>query len=217
MTLKKLIRNRGTIMIQLQFKHFGLPVLLCSSVLMSACDHKQDTVSQSDKIQLEDKVMQELITEPVKTFPQTPDDQHDIALLTDFDKRFSEMSDEMEDELVKMEDQGSLTDEFAHNRKRDNIYSALTMLKELDLKTEQGRYIQGLMAEYWQNQAKFYDENKDEKVEPIKNSADQVKGLGEFLHAQEQLEHWQSQYPDRNKAATKKAEAAKSETTESGY
>ncbi len=148
-------------MIKLQLKHCGLPVLLCSSVLMSACDRKPDTVSQGDKIQLEDKVMQELITEPVKTFPQTPDDQHDIALLTDFDQRFSQMSDEMEDELVKMEDQGTLTDEFAYNRKRDNIYSALTMLKELDLKTEQGRYIQGLMAEYWQNQAKFYDENKE--------------------------------------------------------
>jgi len=204
-------------MIKLQLKHCGLPVLLCSSVLMSACDRKPDTVSQGDKIELEDKVMQELITEPVKKFKKTPEDQHDIALLTDFDQRFSQMSDEMEDELVKMEDQGSLTDEFAHNRKRDNIYSALTMLKELDLKTEQGRYIQGLMAEYWQNQAKFYDENKDEKVEPIKNSADQVKGLGEFLHAQEQLEHWQSQYPDGNKAETKKAEAAKSESTLSGY
>lgn len=204
-------------MIKLQLKHCGLPVLLCSSVLMSACDRKPDTVSQSDKIQLEDKVMQELITEPVKTFPQTPDDQHDIALLTDFDQRFSQMSDEMEDELLKMEDQGTLTDEFAYNRKRDNIYSALTMLKELDLKTEQGRYIQGLMAEYWQNQAKFYDENKEKKAEPIKNSADQTKGLGEFLHAQEQLEHWQSQYPDMNQAQAKKAEAAKSETTESGY
>ncbi|MGE4315431.1 hypothetical protein [Acinetobacter sp.] len=204
-------------MIKLQLKHCGLPVLLCSSVLMSACDRKPDTVSQSDKIQLEDKVMQELITEPVKTFPQTPDDQHDIALLTDFDQRFSQMSDEMEDELLKMEDQGTLTDEFAYNRKRDNIYSALTMLKALDLKTEQGRYIQGLMAEYWQNQAKFYDENKEKTAEPIKNSADQTKGLGEFLHAQEQLEHWQSQYPDMNQAQAKKAEAAKSETTESGY
>ena len=204
-------------MIKFQLKHCGLPVLLCSSVLMSACERKPDTVSQSDKIQLEDKVMQELITEPVKTFPQTPDDQHDIALLTDFDQRFSQMSDEMEDELLKMEDQGTLTDEFAYNRKRDNIYSALTMLKELDLKTEQGRYIQGLMAEYWQNQAKFYDENKEKTAEPIKNSADQTKGLGEFLHAQEQLEHWQSQYPDMNKAETKKAEVAKSETTESSY
>lgn len=204
-------------MIKFQLKHCGLPVLLCSSVLMSACERKPDTVSQSDKIQLEDKVMQELITEPVKTFPQTPDDQHDIALLTDFDQRFSQMSDEMEDELLKMEDQGTLTDEFAYNRKRDNIYSALTMLKELDLKTEQGRYIQGLMAEYWQNQAKFYDENKEKTAEPIKNSADQTKGLGEFLHAQEQLEHWQSQYPDMNQAQAKKAEAAKSETTESSY
>lgn len=192
-------------MIKLQLKHCGLPVLLCSSVLMSACDRKPDTVSQSDKIQLEDKVMQELITEPVKTFPQTPDDQHDIALLTDFDQRFSQMSDEMEDELLKMEDQGTLTDEFAYNRKRDNIYSALTMLKALDLKTEQGRYIQGLMAEYWQNQAKFYDENKEKTAEPIKNSADQTKGLGEFLHAQEQLEHWQSQYPDMNQAQAKKS------------
>ena len=204
-------------MIKFQLKHCGLPVLLCSSVLMSACERKPDTVSQSDKIQLEDKVMQELITEPVKTFPQTPDDQHDIALLTDFDQRFSQMSDEMEDELLKMEDQGTLTDEFAYNRKRDNIYSALTMLKELDLKTEQGRYIQGLMAEYWQNQAKFYDENKEKTAEPIKNSADQTKGLGEFLHAQEQLEHWQSQYPDMIQAQAKKAEAAKSETTESSY
>jgi len=41
--------------------------------------------------------------------------------------------------------------------------------------------------------------------------------LGEFLHAQEQLEHWQSQYPDMKQAETKKAEVAKSGTTESGY
>lgn len=204
-------------MIKLQLKHFGLPVLLCSSVLLSACDRHQDTVSQDDKIQPEDKVMQELVTEPVKEFKKTPDDPHDIALLTDFDQRFTQMSDQMEDELVKMEEQGSLTDEFAHNRKRDNIRSALYMLKELDLKTEQGRYIQGLMAGYWQAQAKLYDEHKDKKAEPIKNSADQVKDLGEFLHAQEQLEHWQSQYPQMNKAETKKAEVAKSETTQSSY
>ncbi|OTG76251.1 hypothetical protein B9T26_03840 [Acinetobacter sp. ANC 4169] len=204
-------------MIKLQLKHFGLPVLLCSSVLLSACDRHQDTASQNDKIQPEDKVMQELVTEPVKEFKKTPDDQHDIALLTDFDQRFTQMSDQMEDELVKMEEQGSLTDEFAHNRKRDNIRSALYMLKELDLKTEQGRYIQGLMAGYWQAQAKLYDQHKDKKAEPIKNSADQVKDLGEFLHAQEQLEHWQSQYPQMNQAETKKAEVAKSETTLSGY
>ena len=91
--------------------------------------------------------MQELITEPVKAFEKTPDDPHDIAMLTDFDTRFTQMSDEMEDELVKMQENGSLTEEFAYNRKRDNIQSALNMLKQLNLKTQQGRYIQGLMAE----------------------------------------------------------------------
>ena len=204
-------------MMQRQFKHFALPVLLCSSVLMTACNDRDGTPSPNDKVQSEDKVMQELITEPVKAFEKTPDDPHDIAMLTDFDTRFTQMSDEMEDELVKMQENGSLTKEFAYNRKRDNIQSALNMLKQLDLKTEQGRYIQGLMAEYWQAQAKLYDEYKDKKAEPIKNSADQTKGLGEFLHAQEQLEHWQSQYPDMNQAETKKAEVAKSGITESGY
>ncbi len=203
-------------MIKLQLKHCGLPVLLCSSVLMSACNDHEPTPSPNDKVQSEDKVMQELISEPVKEFKKTVEDQHDIALLIDFDTRFSQMSDEMEDELVNMQDQGTLTDEFAYNRKRDHIQSALNMLKQLDLKTGQGRYIQGLMAEYWQNQAKLYDEHKDKKAEPIKNSADQVQGLGKFLHAQEQLEHWQSQYPDMKQAETKKAEVTPSGTTESG-
>ena len=195
---------------KLQLKQLGLPVLLCSSVFLTACDNSKNAATQNDKIQPEDKVMQELITEPVKAFEKTPDDQHDIALLTDFDTRFTKMSDDMEDELTKMHEEGSLTDEFAHNRKRDNIQSALNMLKELDLKTQQGRYIQGLIAEYWQTQAKLYDQHKDKKAEEMKNSGDRVKGLGSFLHAQDQLEHWQSQYPEMDKAETKKAEAAKS-------
>lgn len=202
---------------KLQLKQLGLPVLLCSSVFLTACDNSKNTATQNDKIQPEDKVMQELITEPVKAFEKTPDDQHDIALLTDFDTRFTQMSDDMEDELTKMHEEGSLTDEFAHNRKRDNIQSALNMLKELDLKTQQGRYIQGLIAEYWQIQAKLYDQHKDKKAEEMKNSGDRVKGLGSFLHAQDQLEHWQSQYPEMDQAETKKAEAAKSDTTQSSY
>ncbi|TCH64834.1 hypothetical protein [Acinetobacter sp. ANC 4862] len=202
---------------KLPLKQLGLPVLLCSSVFLTACDNSKNTATQNDKIQPEDKVMQELITEPVKAFEKTPDDQHDIALLTDFDTRFTQMSDDMEDELTKMHEEGSLTDEFAHNRKRDNIQSALNMLKELDLKTQQGRYIQGLIAEYWQTQAKLYDQHKDKKAEEMKNSGDRVKGLGSFLHAQDQLEHWQSQYPEMDQAETKKAEAAKSDTTQSSY
>ncbi|NNH86959.1 hypothetical protein [Acinetobacter terrae] len=197
---------------KLQLKQLGLPVLLCSSVFLTGCDNSKNTATQNDKIQPEDKVMQELITEPVKAFEKTPDDQHDIALLTDFDTRFTQMSDDMEDELTKMHEEGSLTDEFAHNRKRDNIRSALNMLKELDLKTQQGRYIQGLIAEYWQTQAKLYDEHKDNKAEEMKNSGDRVKGLANFLHAQDQLEHWQSQYPEMSKTDTLKTEATKSES-----
>ncbi len=64
----------------------------------------------------------------------------------------------MEDELMKMREAGTLTDEFAKTRQQDNIQSALNMLKELDLKTEQGRYIQTLMYQYWDNQAKIIQE-----------------------------------------------------------
>ena len=186
-------------MMQRQFKHFALPVLLCSSVLMTACNDRDGTPSPNDKVQSEDKVMQELITEPVKAFEKTPDDPHDIAMLTDFDTRFTQMSDEMEDELIKMRDNGNLTDEFARSRKQDNIQSALTMLKDLDLKTEQGRYIQGLMAQYWENQAKLLN-NTSKTSQDIPNSTpDNIKGLGEFLHAQEQLDHWEAQYPSTEK------------------
>lgn len=205
MTLKKLIRNKGVIMKKLQMKQLGFPFLLCSSMLISACDNSKNSMAENDKIQPEDKVMQELITEPVKAFEKTPNDQHDIALLTDFDQRFTQMSDDMEDELSKMREAGSLTNEFAHQRKRDNIQSALNMLKELDLKTAQGRYIQGLIAEYWQIQAKLYDENKEPKAAETKKSEDQDKGLGEFLHAQEQLEHWQSQYPEMTQSESTKS------------
>ncbi|OAL79935.1 hypothetical protein AY606_04640 [Acinetobacter sp. SFB] len=200
-----------------QLKQLSLLMLLCSGVFLAACDNSKNNASQNDKIQPEDKVMHELITEPVKVFEKTPDDQHDIALLIDFDRRFTQMSDDMEDELTKMQEKGSLTDEFALDRKRDNVQSALNMLKELDLKTQQGRYIQGLMAEYWQNQAKLYNEDKDTKADAMQKSGDRVKGLGEFLHAQEQLEHWQSQYPEMSKAETTKQEAAKSETPQSNY
>lgn len=37
----------------------------------------------------------------MKKFPATADDAHDIALLEDYDRRFTEMSDEMETELEK--------------------------------------------------------------------------------------------------------------------
>ena len=177
------------------FKAYLLP-LLCSSLLFTGCSKNNEADAPDPS---EDRMMQELESSPIREFPQTADDQHDIALLLDYDRRFSEMSDEMEDELIKMRDNGSLTDEFARSRKQDNIQSALTMLKDLDLKTEQGRYIQGLMAQYWENQAKLLN-NTSKTSQDIPNSTpDNIKGLGEFLHAQEQLDHWEAQYPSTEK------------------
>lgn len=177
------------------FKAYLLP-LLCSTLLFTACskNNENDVPDPS-----QDRMMQELESSPIKEFPKTANDQHDIKLLVDYDRRFSEMSDEMEDELIKMRDNGSLTDEFARNRKQDNIQSALTMLKDLDLKTEQGRYIQGLMAQYWENQAKLLNQNSKTSQDIPNSTPDNIKGLGEFLHAQEQLEHWEAQYEPAEK------------------
>ena len=44
------------------------------------------------------------------------------------------MSDELEEELGKMRQEGSLTEEFEQQRKREHIQSARNMLRELDLK-----------------------------------------------------------------------------------
>ena len=68
------------------------------------------------------------------------------------------------------------------------------MLRELDLKTEQGRYIQGLHAEYWDNQAKLLEQQPEQK-----GNNNQVQGLGDYLHAQEQLKHWKNQQQTASK------------------
>ena len=170
----------------LSLKQILLPLLLGGSLILTGCN-KANEYAEQDMLSNDDKILQELSSEPVKSFAKTANDPHDIALLVDYDQRFSSMSDEMEDELMKMREAGTLTDEFAKTRQQDNIQSALNMLKALDLKTEQGRYIQTLMYQYWDNQAKII-QNKN--ATPEQN----VKGLGELIHAQEQLEHWQSQY-----------------------
>lgn len=174
-------------------KQLLLPLVLGGSLILTGCN-KSNEPAEQDTLSSDDKIMQELSSEPVKSFPQTADDPHDIALLVDYDQRLSSMSDEMEDELMKMREAGTLTDEFAKTRKQDSIQSALTMLKALELKTEQGRYIQALMYQYWDNQAKI---SQDKTAAPHDN----VKGLGELIHAQEQLEVWQSQYPEQTQTS----------------
>ena len=180
---------------QQAFKFLGMPLLISAILMITGCDRSQEAEKPSADLSQDDQIMRELSSEPVKAFAKTAHDIHDIQALTDFDTRFTAVSDEMEDELMRMKEDGSLTPEFALSRKQDNINSALTMLKALDLKTEQGRYIQGLMYQYWDNQGKLLQQTADQSAAGDKQPSENVKGLGQFIHAQEQLEHWQQQYP----------------------
>ena len=107
------------------------------------------------------------------------------------------MSAELEKELNSMRDEDSLSPEFIQQRQRDHVQSALNMLKDLELKTEQGRYIQGMMYQYWQHQDKLVN-SPETQTKTVNEASESVKGLGKYLHAQEQLERWRSQYPDLN-------------------
>lgn len=116
--------------------HIILMSLLSSSLLLTACKKADEPAKteQSHTSSSTDQVMEKLNERPVKKFAATADDAHDIALLEDYDRRFTEMSDEMETELEKMHAAGTLTTEFEQKRTLDNVRSALTMLKDLDLK-----------------------------------------------------------------------------------
>ncbi|MFI8144418.1 hypothetical protein [Acinetobacter sp. ABJ_C5_2] len=167
--------------------HIILMSLLSSSLLLTACK-KADEPAKTEQHQTNsstDQVMEKLNERPVKKFATTADDAHDITLLEDYDRRFTEMSDEMETELEKMHEAGTLTTEFEQKRTLDNVRSALTMLKDLDLKTEQGRYIQGLLYQYWENQEKHINDKQANKDE-------QVNQLADYLQAQNQLKYWKA-------------------------
>ena len=172
--------------------------LFAAVMLLMACDQKtsESTEPAADST-ASDQVMQELKTEPLKDFPKTADDPHDIAALTDYEQRFQEMSSDLEKELNSMRDEDSLSPEFIQQRQRDHVQSALNMLKDLELKTEQGRYIQGMMYQYWQHQDKLVN-SPETQTKTVNEASESVKGLGKYLHAQEQLERWRSQYPDLN-------------------
>mgnify|MGYP003449952124 CR=1 FL=1 len=172
--------------------------LFAAVMLLMACDQNtsESTEPAADST-ASDQVMQELKTEPLKDFPKTTEDPHDIAVLTDYEQRFQEMSAELEKELNSMRDEDSLSPEFIQQRQRDHVQSALNMLKDLELKTEQGRYIQGMMYQYWQHQDKLVN-SPETQTKTVNEASESVKGLGKYLHAQEQLERWRSQYPDLN-------------------
>ena len=165
----------------------ALPIitLLCSGLILSAC-HKSPE-QETTKTDPQNKVEQQLDTIPIKEFPATEQDTQDIEILVNFNNQFSALSDEMENEIIKMQQDGSLTPEFELSRRQDNIQSAFNMLKELDLHTEQGRYIQGLLYSSWEAQQKQLKENSSvEAKQP-------VQGINEYMQAQKQLQHWKNQ------------------------
>lgn len=182
---------------------FAICCILSSTLLLTACNKDKEPAAKNEsQTNSSTDAIGQLNQTPIKQFPSTPDDGHDITILDDYDTRFTEMSDSMEIELAKMKQANTLTPEFEQQRQKDNIKSALTMLKQLELKTEQGRYIQGLLYDYWEQQAKNLDQatlaNNNQQVDANK----QVNHLNEYLHAQSQLHHWKSTQTSETKMQT---------------
>lgn len=169
---------------------FAITCVLSSVLMLSACNKdKEPTAKQQQQSSASNDAIGQLNQTPIKQFPATADDGHDIAVLDDYDHRFTDMSDSMEMELAKMKEANSLTPEFEQQRQKDNVNSALKMLKELELKTEQGRYIQGLLYDYWEHQAQVLEHANTAQTT---NANQQVNQLNEYLHAQSQLHHWRN-------------------------
>ncbi|WEI19695.1 hypothetical protein PY247_07530 [Acinetobacter proteolyticus] len=169
---------------------FAFTCVLSSALMLSACNKdKEPTAKQQQQSSPSNDAIGQLNQTPIKQFPATADDGHDIAILDDYDRRFTDMSDSMEMELAKMKEANSLTPEFEQQRQKDNVNSALKMLKELELKTEQGRYIQGLLYDYWEHQAQVL---KQANTAQTTDANQQVNQLNEYLHAQSQLHHWRN-------------------------
>ena len=78
--------------------------LFTAAMFLMACDQKssQSVEQQATEDSASEEIMQELKTGPVKNFPKTEDDSHDIAALNDYEERFQEMSADLEAELNGM-------------------------------------------------------------------------------------------------------------------
>lgn len=176
-----------------------LAALLSSTVFIAACspqesasehptepsslDAKDDTADLKEKTQ----------AKSIQPFPKTADDTHDIELLNQYEQQFNQLSNDLETELEGLEKEHNLSEEMKNQRKYDLIQSSLNMLKALDLKTQQGRYIQGLYYQYWENQAKVYQELQQSQSNELSNPTDAIEGMSDYYTAQAQLQHWTKQ------------------------
>lgn len=169
-----------------------LSLMLFSPVLMTACsDQKELSISHpKESNDPTHDLKAQIEAKPIKTFNSTVHDSHDIALLNEYEQNFNAMSTDLETELAQLKKDGKLTEEMNNQRKRDLIQSSLNMLKELDLKTEQGRYIQGLFYQYWESQTEVYTELTQSNNQELQNPTDAVKNMSDYYTAKAQLEHW---------------------------
>ncbi|WP_111893641.1 hypothetical protein [Acinetobacter sp. MB5] len=181
-------------MMQLTARSALLATILVSSFGLVACqkhsEHDQNTTkaaasaTNKSNSTTTSQVASEVSTpSSIRQFSATPDDAYDIQQLQNFIKNFHDMTQEMRTELEQLKQQNRLTAEFVEQRKHDQIHSALNMLKDLDLKTEQGRYIQGLMYEYWDQRQQQTPTTKVDKAP--------------MIQATEQLEYWKAHTPDQ--------------------
>ena len=187
----------------------AMALTLTGCCLLTACspDPAPKTPDSRESFDPSDELKQEIQTKAIKNFPSTANDAHDIKLLVQYEQNFNAVSTELEQELDLLKEEGQLTEEMTHQRKGDLIQSSLNMLKELDLQTEQGRYIQGLFSLYWENQAHVYDELQHSKSSELKNPKDAIAGMGDYYTAQAQLKHWQHQVA-KNTSDTAATEAS---------
>ncbi|MEB3753274.1 hypothetical protein [Acinetobacter sp. MD2(2019)] len=159
--------------------------LLCSLVLVAGCQKKSPPENHT-----------QTTSEPAPTLPSgvqafapTAQDAADIAQFDQFNQKFNSMSQDMKTELEQLKQQGQLSPEFLAQRKHDRILSALNMLKDLELHTEQGHYIQGLMANYWEEKRQDSEHNANSRAaSEVRNEA-----LNLMRQAEQQLDYWKSQ------------------------
>ena len=199
---------------KLRFQPVVLSMLFSSMVLVAACSPSKDA---SNKENASD-AQKDLKTAQIKPFPKTADDRHDIDLLIEYDQKFNEMNTALEADLKKMLDEGNLTPELELQRKQDSVRSAQNMLKDLDLKTEQGRYIQGLLYQYWEKQAKKY-KNGQSSMNQKDHPNNKVKGMGDLITANNQLEYWKSQnsYTETDETSNTEADGEASSEVQTAY
>lgn len=175
-----------------RLRSFAICSLSIGAILLSGCNQSNTSkVDTKESVDPSQELKKQVAAQPIKNFEATPDDAHDIALLNDYGQRFDALTVELENELKQFKQDGNWTENLEFQRKRDLIESSLNMLKELDLKTQQGRYIQGLYYQYWENQANVYTELEQSEKDELKNPTDAIKNMSDYYTAQAQLKAWQ--------------------------